>query len=124
MNVLLIDADTDLTGRIRLLLEPAGVRVIVAEDGLAGVEKAHAERPALILVNSELRRLTGVEAVRIIKAVPRLAEIPVIMMTAQADPETIREAVEVGAVDFILKSALREANAAERILKRLRPAKQ
>jgi len=121
MNVLLIDGDDDLVRRLRHLLEPQGVRVIVAADGLTGVEAAHAERPDLILIDSDLARLSGLEAVRIIKAVRSLAEIPVVMMTAAADPETIKEAVDVGVVDFLLKPSLRDGSGAERILKRLRP---
>lgn len=120
MNVLLIEGDDDLVRRLRKLLEPTGVRLSVAVDGLAGVEAAHAERPDLVLVNTDLPRLTGLEAVRIIKAVRTLADIPVVMMTAKADPATIKEAVDVGVADFLLKSGLEDGTAAQRILDRLR----
>ncbi len=57
----------------------------------------------LILMDIEMPKMNGIEAVKIIKADQHLSKIPVIFLTADSDPETEVECIACGADDFIRK---------------------
>ena len=52
--------------------------------------------------------MDGLEVVRQIRAVPRLANIPVIMVTAKSEKNTIAESLKAGATDFLVKPFARD----------------
>src|SRR5207244_8884520 len=66
------------------VLEAAGYLIVDAEDGLAGIEAAIREEPALILLDINLPGVDGYEIVAILKSFPNLASTPVIAVTAYA----------------------------------------
>lgn len=120
MKVLLIEGRQERAGRIRNLLQPIGVRLIESGDGLAGLGAAEVHEPDLILVDSDLPRMTGLDTVRVLKAMPKLAGVPIVMLAASPDPATIREAVDAEVEDLVLVSDLQGPDAARRLLKRVR----
>ncbi|MGH7279598.1 MAG: response regulator, partial [Candidatus Rokuibacteriota bacterium] len=69
---------------VRAILEAEGYTIIDAEDGLAGIEAAIREEPALILLDVNLPGVDGYEVVAIIKSFPTFASTPVIAVTAYA----------------------------------------
>jgi CheY-like chemotaxis protein len=77
--------------------------VVTAEDGAAGVAKAAAERPDLVLMDLSLPVIDGWEAVRRIKADPATASIPVIAVTAHAMSGDEEKARAAGCDDFLTK---------------------
>lgn len=84
-------------------LQRRGFSVTVAVDGLAGVQAAAAERPDLILMDISLPVLDGWEATRRLKADPATRGIPVIALTAYAEPEDRAQATAAGCSDFDTK---------------------
>jgi putative two-component system response regulator len=60
-------------------------------------------RPEIILLDVEMPGVDGFEAIRRLKEDPVLAGIPVVFVTATADPEKEVEGIKLGAVDFITK---------------------
>lgn len=89
-RILLIEDDPDNISLMTRLLEHHGYQVSVADHALAGLEKARAERPQLILMDLELPETSdgqpdpdaGLAATRALKADPATAGIPVIALTA------------------------------------------
>jgi CheY-like chemotaxis protein len=77
--------------------------VVTAEDGAAGVAKAVAERPDLVLMDLSLPVIDGWEAVRRIKADPTTGSIPVIAVTAHAMSGDEEKARAAGCDDFLTK---------------------
>jgi CheY-like chemotaxis protein len=61
-----------------------GYEVVVAEDGVAGLEAARSERPDLVLMDMSLPVMDGWEATRQLKGTDELRAIPVIALTAHA----------------------------------------
>jgi DNA-binding response OmpR family regulator len=57
----------------------------------------------LIVMDVKMPEIDGIEACRRIKAVEALRDIPIIMMTARREPETLRSAFDAGATDYIKK---------------------
>jgi two-component system cell cycle response regulator DivK len=84
-------------------LERKGYSISMAVDGGAGVEKAAAEIPDLILMDMSLPVLDGWEATRRVKANPRTRHIPVIALTAHAMTGDRDKAMEAGCDDYDTK---------------------
>jgi CheY-like chemotaxis protein len=86
-----------------------------AEEALAYLSYNH---PAVIFLDQQMTGMTGIEALRTIKANPHTALIPVIMYTSQKDDLFISQAVALGAQGIFSKSAMEHANL-ERVLQGL-----
>ncbi len=77
-----------------------GYEVVVAEDGKAAIDIAHADPPDLILMDMSLPVLDGWEATRRLKAAPETAGIPVIALTAHAMAGDRAKALDAGCDDY------------------------
>lgn len=83
IKVLYIEDNEQNMRLIRKILLHAGYEFCGAEDGLSGIEMAHAEQPDLILVDINLPDIDGLEVTRRLKS-SDLAHIPIIALTANA----------------------------------------
>jgi len=88
---------------VRDILTAEGYEVLEAADGATGVAIATLERPALILMDLQLPRLDGLEATRLIRADPRLADIPIVAVTAHAMKGDDEKARAAGCDGFVTK---------------------
>jgi CheY-like chemotaxis protein len=84
-------------------LERRGYTTVMAVDGGAGVEKARAEAPDLILMDMSLPVIDGWEASRQLKADPQTAAIPIIALTAHAMTSDRDKALRAGCNDYDTK---------------------
>jgi CheY-like chemotaxis protein len=84
-------------------LERKGFEVVLAVDGLSGVEMAKAHVPDLILMDMSLPVLDGWEATRRLKADPITLHIPVIALTAHAMSSDRDKAMEASCDDYDTK---------------------
>lgn len=94
-RILVVEDQEDLRGVLRDLLTGSGYEMLEAADGQAGVEKAAAEKPDLILMDIQMPVLNGYDATRQIKADPALTSIPIIAISSfamQGDEEKARAA--------------------------------
>jgi two-component system phosphate regulon response regulator PhoB len=101
--VLVIEDEADVLDLVRYHLEKAGFRVIVAPDGAAGLTKARAEKPDAIVLDLMLPGICGEDVCRELKRTDDTASIPVIMLTAKAQPEERVAGLELGADDYVAK---------------------
>jgi two-component system cell cycle response regulator DivK len=83
-RVLMIEDTEDNRQILRDLFAATDFDLIEATDGAAGVAKAIAEKPDLILMDIQLPVLDGYEAARRIKAEPTLRNVPIIAVTSYA----------------------------------------
>ena len=77
------------------ILERAGHIAVQAETAAQGLALARSQRPDLILMDIQLPDMDGLEATRLVRADPRISDVPVIALTAFAmkgDAETMRAA--------------------------------
>ena len=88
---------------VRQLLKPTTYKLIEAYDGEAGVAMALAERPGLILMDIQLPKISGMEAIRRLRADAATAHIPIIAITSFALSGDDQKASEAGATAYIAK---------------------
>lgn len=103
MKTILIVEDVALNRELLVQLLEDEYRLLLAEDGVAALEKAAAARPDLVLMDLSLPRMDGWEATRRLKADSSLAGIPVIVLSAHAMRGDEERARESGCDDFLTK---------------------
>jgi DNA-binding response OmpR family regulator len=84
-EVLVVEDDPSIRGLLESLLQGAGYAVRTASDGIAGLVKAAASRPAVILLDVMMPDLGGVRVLEELQADPESADIPVIIVTGKLD---------------------------------------
>lgn len=107
-TVLVVDDDEFQRKMIGQLLAVENYDLAFAASGIEAMSVLRKMRPDLILMDIMMPDVDGVEATRRLKAVPRFANIPVIMMTGNSEKNVVTVALKMGAVDFIVKPFVRE----------------
>ena len=123
--ILIVDDEPDLSGTIAYALERYGFATRVAGSGAAAFEALAAEiRPDLVILDVMLPDVSGFEICRRIRANPRGARMPVLMLTARGEELDRVVGFEVGADDYVVKPfSVRElALRVRALLRRAEPA--
>ena len=102
-KILLVDDETDLLAILETAFRKAGFDVDSATDGLAGLERARAGRPDLIVLDLRLPVLDGHTVCQMLKADQAYRHIPIIMLTASREQEDQEWAARTGADLYITK---------------------
>lgn len=77
--------------------------VITVNSGARAIRYLNKEKPDLILLDVQMALMDGIETLREIRTLENGATIPVIMLTAKKDRETVLEGTKLGILDYILK---------------------
>jgi CheY-like chemotaxis protein len=101
--VMVVDDDQFARKMIQTSLEGKSYELIFAHDGTAALGLLRRIRPDLILMDINLPDIDGVTLTQKLKALPWLAEIPVLMLTGEARRETLQNSMKAGAAGFIVK---------------------
>ena len=102
-RILAVDDEPHILKLVSFSLKAKGFEVIEATDGLSAVEVAEKEQPDLILMDVMMPACDGYEACRRIKANPKTANIPVVMLTAKTQLTEQKAGLDAGALDYICK---------------------
>ena len=104
--ILVVDDTSDTREIYSLYLSNKGFRVPTASDGLSGLDAACRHQPDVIVMDLSMPGVDGIEATRRLKADPRTAHIPVVLLTAYPLHAVQGGALEAGADDFLTKPCL------------------
>jgi two-component system, cell cycle response regulator DivK len=88
---------------VRQLLSRTSFRLLEAVDGEEGLKVAQRELPDLILMDVQLPKLSGLDATRLLRADPRTANIPLVVVTSFALSGDDRRAMDAGASAYLAK---------------------
>jgi two-component system phosphate regulon response regulator PhoB len=102
-TVLIVDDEPDVVDLLVYQLQRAGFKTITARDGNVGLEKARDALPALVVLDLMLPGMDGTEVCKRLRADPKTAGIPVIMLTAKAEEVDRIVGLELGADDYVTK---------------------
>ena len=102
-TILVVDDEPDLVEILRFRLEREGYRVLSAEDGPSGLEAVMRHMPDLVVLDVMMPGFDGFELLRRMKADARLAQIPVILLTAKADLSSVIKGWNMDVDNFVTK---------------------
>lgn len=102
--VLLIEDDVLISDILARKLTQSGMRVMQALSGPQAFEFLTAGKiPGVILLDLILPGIDGFEILRRLKKDPALSKIPVIVLSNQSEPTQMAKALELGAVEYLIK---------------------
>ena len=87
----------------QLIARRTDLRLLSAADGNLGIEFARAYRPEVILMDINLPGMSGIDAMKILRADPSTAHIPIIALSANAVPRDIAKGLEAGFLNYLTK---------------------
>ena len=102
-KILIVDDEPDLVSTVEYRLQFADCQVVTASNGQEGLERAEAEKPDLILLDTNMPVMDGHEMLERLRANGSLKHIPVIMLTARCEPQDIAAASAHGVTDYVTK---------------------
>lgn len=105
-KILLADDEQFITIAYRDGLQRAGYTVVVARDGDEALTLAKKEMPDIVLLDLIMPKMNGFEALKELKSDPKLAKIPVVILSNLNQDTDEKETRQMGAVDFYVKSDL------------------
>jgi len=102
-TVLVIEDDPASARLAKLILGSEGYQTVVASDGLQGLKMAQADPPDLILLDLMLPGQDGFEVLHRLRAGPRTADVPVVVVSAKAQATDKQAAAKIGADAYLTK---------------------
>lgn len=102
-TILLIEDNEDIRENTAEILELANYKVITAENGKVGLEKAIETKPDLIICDIMMPVLDGYGVLHVLQKNPELQHIPFIFLSAKSERSDLRKGMELGADDYITK---------------------
>ena len=102
-RVAVIDDDASFRGLVLSLLK-VHFETTSASDGGEGLAMLIENPPDLVVMDVHLPRIDGLSVLRSMRSHPKLQNLPVVILTADASRETVMAAVNSGATDFIIKT--------------------
>ena len=102
-TVLVIEDEIDIQNFISRVLELEGYQVLKANDGGGGMEIIRQNHIALVLLDLRLPGTDGWSVLREIKRDPDFSAIPVVVLTAIAEPMQRRKPLRMGATKYLIK---------------------
>jgi two-component system alkaline phosphatase synthesis response regulator PhoP len=102
-RILVIDDEPDIQTLVRYNLEREGHHVTVASNGNDGLHELRRGHYDLILLDLMLPDRDGLEVCRVMRADPRMAGVPIIMITAKGEESDVVIGLGLGADDYVTK---------------------
>ncbi len=102
-TILIVEDNEDTLFLLAMQLRRGGYAIMEAWDGMDALEQLKHNKPDLILLDLMMPGLSGFEVLGQIKTDAELAKVPVIVLSALAEPDVIMRCIELGAHDHVAK---------------------
>jgi len=103
-KILVVDDMASMRGVICALLKNLGhTNLEQAEDGSQALNKLRTDDYDLVISDWNMPKISGIELLKEIRKDEKLRKIPVLLVTAETKLENIKEAIQSGVTDFIVK---------------------
>ena len=103
LKILTVDDSNTIRMIVKRAFKPYDCEILEAEDGLKGLEKMRGEKPDLVLLDVDMPVMGGVEALKKIRDDPEINNIPIIMLTAEADKKMVVSIMKMGVKGYVVK---------------------
>jgi DNA-binding response OmpR family regulator len=104
MKILIVEDDNFLETLVARKFVSAGVEVIGVENGKDAIGEMEREKPDVVLLDVMMPGMDGFEVLRKVMENPKIAHIPIIVFSNFSEDEKIKEAKNLGARDYLIKS--------------------
>ena len=102
-RIVVADDDVDIRELVEFKLSTMGHDVVTVGDGAAAIEACRAQKPDLAVLDVMMPGMSGLEAIRVMRADESLVDIPVILLTARAQESDVETGFDSGADDYVTK---------------------
>ena len=102
-SILIIDTDNNFVAQANPLLQNMGIEVLIAQDGIDGLNQARERAPGSILMDVALPYLSGLHVCKLLKNDERFNSIPIVFLSSKDDPDTVLNTQRVGGDAFLRK---------------------
>lgn len=102
-SVLVVDDEPTARSMLRLILVRAGYYVREAKDGYEALEAVKREMPDLMILDIMMPGIDGFAVCEALRNEDKSADLPIIMLSARADAESINRGLSVGATEYLTK---------------------
>lgn len=102
-RALIVDDDPMIVKLQSMILTRAGYEIDSAANGQEGIDRAAATAPDVVLLDVMMPDIDGLEVTRRLKADPRTAAIPVVLVSARTESEDVAAGRAAGAADYLRK---------------------
>ena len=102
-RALIVEDSRTIAAIVKHYLQLEGFDVLVAADGVVGLETARRERPRVIVTDVNMPGMGGLDMVRALRADAGTRDIAILMLTSDESAESERQAIAVGADGYIRK---------------------
>lgn len=102
-KILVVDDEPGVVEIVRVNLEWEGYEICEAFNGQEGWNRVRSEKPDLVILDVMMPEMSGLELLERIKAEPGVCDIPVVMLTVRARDVDVAQALEKGAVEYLIK---------------------
>ena len=117
--LLLIEDDPLLINMYQTKFTAEGFKVFTATDGQAGLDMAKSQKPSIIILDIMMPKLDGIEVLRQLRQDANLKQVPVLMLTNLSGMDKQKEAMALGAKEFIIKANLTPTQVVQKIKQHL-----
>ncbi len=114
-KIVIIEDENDLAAALQEELVRVGFVVRTASSGEEGVQDIKRERPDLILLDSMLPQMSGLQVLEELKTMREEKNIPVIMFSNSDNPDDIKKAREYNIEEYLVKTDWRLADVVQKI---------
>jgi len=121
MKILVVDDDKTTRKLLSLYLKAKGYEVVTAENGLDAMEKLGTENINLVVTDMNMPYMDGIEPTKHLRADDSWKDLPILMVTTEADDDERKKAYETGVDDYLVKPANAEqiSDSIKKILKKI-----
>lgn len=102
-RILVVDDEADIRDLLSYNLKKEGFDVVTAPDGSSALTIARQERFDLVVLDLMLPNISGIDVCKLLRSDPKLADVPVLMLTAKGEEIDRIVGLEVGADDYMTK---------------------
>jgi DNA-binding response OmpR family regulator len=105
-SVLVVDDEPTARTMLRLILVRAGYEVLEAQDGPEALNEVRRNVPDLMILDIMMPGIDGFEVCRILRDQEETASLPIIMLSARADAESVNRGLLLGATKYLTKPVM------------------
>lgn len=118
-KILIIEDEEIMIDLLQRKLVKDGYEILIARDGVEGLEKMKNEKPDLVLLDIIMPKMGGIEVMEWMQKDNNLQKIPVIVISNSGQPVEIDKARQLGAKDWLVKTEFDPQEVSKKVAKQV-----